>query len=162
MKFFENANETRMVSPETDQGLYQAKIRGLKKTVQSAMLTKEIDEELWDKRLGHYVTDNISKSLAIESGIPTSAAKRNDVPNYNDFIIAESCRKPHKVLNILTNGNKNPLALLFNEVIGPIRKPSIGGSHYFVTLIDDASGYSLVRFLPRKSEASEGLKKMID
>lgn len=54
-----------------------------------------------------------------------------------------------------------PLQMIFSDVVGPIIKPCVGGSHYFVTLMDDPSGYLLVKFLRKKSQAPDSVKCMI-
>lgn len=45
-----------------------------------------------------------------------------------------------------------------SDVCGPMPENSLGGSRYFLTFIDDASGYRTVYFLKNKSEVLDKLK----
>lgn len=54
-----------------------------------------------------------------------------------------------------------PLECVFTDLVGPMRHQSLVNSRYFVTLLDDFSGYSLVCFITCKSEAGERLIDMI-
>ena len=47
------------------------------------------------------------------------------------------------------------LQLVHSDVCGPLSVPSVGGSIYFVTFIDDYSNYVWVNMLKKKSEALE-------
>ena len=51
-----------------------------------------------------------------------------------------------------------PLELIHSYVCGPIRTPSIGGSLYMLTFIDDFSRKTWVYFLKTKSEVFESFK----
>jgi hypothetical protein len=44
--------------------------------------------------------------------------------------------------------------LLHTDLCGPMPVPSHGGSLYFMTILDDYTGYSLVASLRRKSDAA--------
>lgn len=67
--------------------------------------------------------------------------------------------RPMKETNL--KQETEPLQLLFSDVVGPIHNPSFGGCHYFATLIDDSSGYSMLRCMPTKNGGSDALKEMI-
>lgn len=47
------------------------------------------------------------------------------------------------------------------DIFGPIKKQLLGCARYFVTTLGEYSGYSLVRFLHRKSEAAYAVMEMI-
>jgi transposase InsO family protein len=61
---------------------------------------------------------------------------------------------PHK--NIMTTDR--PLELLHMDLFGPITYISIGGSKYYLIIVDDYSRFTWVFFLQEKSQAQETLK----
>jgi hypothetical protein len=46
------------------------------------------------------------------------------------------------------------LELIHTDICGPMRVNSIGGSRYFITFIDDKSGWYEIYFIKKKSEAA--------
>lgn len=54
-----------------------------------------------------------------------------------------------------------PIERLFTHVVGPFRELSLGGSKFFVTLVEDYSGFSMVKFLKSKAETFSQIKIMI-
>ena len=54
-----------------------------------------------------------------------------------------------------------PLDLIHKDLVGPFRNASLAGCRYFITLYNDASAFSMVRFLKLKVEAGDDLKSMI-
>jgi transposase InsO family protein len=61
---------------------------------------------------------------------------------------------PHK--NIMTTDR--PLELLHMDLFGPITYISIGGSKYYLVIVDDYSRFTWVFFLQEKSQTQETLK----
>ena len=51
-----------------------------------------------------------------------------------------------------------PFELIHSDVCGPMSESSIGGSHYYVTFIDDFTSYTVVYFLRNNSHVLEKLK----
>lgn len=51
--------------------------------------------------------------------------------------------------------------LVHTNVVEPMAIKSFGDSKYYVTLYDDMSAFSMVRFLKMRSEVSHALKEMI-
>ncbi|CAL2276373.1 unnamed protein product [Prunus armeniaca] len=54
---------------------------------------------------------------------------------------------------------KEPLGLIHSNICGPMQTPSLGGTRYFITFIDDYSRMCWVYFLRNKSEALHVFKK---
>jgi transposase InsO family protein len=48
------------------------------------------------------------------------------------------------------------------DVVGPISPASLGGSRYFLTVVDTASRYAWIRILKVKSQAEDELKKVVN
>jgi len=61
--------------------------------------------------------------------------------------------------NISTHKSKGILDYVHSDLWGPSRKPSIGGSHYILTIIDDYSRKVWPYFLKDKSEAFSAFKE---
>ena len=51
------------------------------------------------------------------------------------------------------------LELVHSDIVGPLETPSIGGSRYFITFIDDFSKWTVIFTMRKKSEALECFKK---
>ena len=51
------------------------------------------------------------------------------------------------------------MQLVYTEVCGPMQTQSLGGSHYFITFVDDYSRYSRSYFMKHKSEALDKFKE---
>ena len=52
-----------------------------------------------------------------------------------------------------------PLELVFADIRGPISPPTLGGSHYFLLIVDDYSRLMWVTMMKRKSQALFHFKK---
>ena len=63
--------------------------------------------------------------------------------------------KKHRLLFNFGNSRRArvPLELMHSNLVGPIQTTSIGGSTYFMALIDDFSHRTWVYFIKNKSEA---------
>ena len=53
------------------------------------------------------------------------------------------------------------LNLIHSDLSGPFPVPSYGKSSYYITLIDDATRYSWVKFMQQKSETLKIIKDFI-
>ena len=67
-------------------------------------------------------------------------------------------RSPFKTSSSKTN---RPLALLHTDLCGPLPVASIGGSRYFVTVLDDNTNLSVVKCLALKSNTPAATKEII-
>lgn len=56
------------------------------------------------------------------------------------------------------NRATRPGELIHSDVCGPMQKPSLKGSLYFVTFRDDFTGYGVINFMKKKSELFQHLK----
>ncbi|MBW0538331.1 hypothetical protein O181_078046, partial [Austropuccinia psidii MF-1] len=97
------------------------------------------EENPWHERLGH-ASDLVIKSM----GLPLSD-KSCEVCNLNKI----HCL-PFK--NHFEPANL-PLDCVHIDLVGPISPPSISGYPYFLTIVDQATSYKIIRFLKNKSDA---------
>ena len=51
---------------------------------------------------------------------------------------------------------------LFDDLSGPFQEISLGGNRYAMLCVDEFSRYKFVRFLSKKSDATEGLQDIIN
>ncbi|GJP51040.1 hypothetical protein CLOM_g10210 [Closterium sp. NIES-68] len=61
--------------------------------------------------------------------------------------------------NSATGPAKTPLALVHMDVVGPTRAPSLSGSHYFLTIVDDHTRAVWVYHLKSKGEVAAAVLK---
>lgn len=54
-----------------------------------------------------------------------------------------------------------PLDLVHSDVVGPMTHETYGGAKYFVTLYDNSSGLSLVRFIQGRTRVLYALRDMV-
>ncbi|MBW0536378.1 hypothetical protein O181_076093 [Austropuccinia psidii MF-1] len=94
---------------------------------------------LWHQRLGH-PGSQVIKAM----GLPDHSAN------------CSTCdlNKIHKVPfnNHFEHVNK-PLDCVHVDLVGPISPPSVSGNRYFLTIVDQATSFKLVKLLKQKSEA---------
>lgn len=113
-------------------------------------------------RLGRLSPNLIAKSIPLVTGIDAKGFNICSKTPCKECIIGKSCRQQRKARsNDDIDAATNPLDRVYTDVVGSIRNPSLSGSQYFVTLHDDCSGFSLIRFLRRKSKASEAVQEMV-
>ena len=59
------------------------------------------------------------------------------------------------------NKAQKPLELVYSHILGPFEVPSLNGSRYTITFVDEYSKYSVVKFMSKKSEALEKFKEYV-
>lgn len=64
----------------------------------------------------------------------------------------------HPATESTTPHNRRRLDLIYSDLCGPFPIPSLGGSIYYISFIDDVTRVTWVQFLKRKSDASTIIK----
>lgn len=111
---------------------------------------------LWHRRYGHLSYKSLEALLtgnmvigvtADKSGFQAASANTCDTCMY-----AKQTRGPFP-----STGHKSsqPLGLVHMDVCGPMPEPSIGGSRYVVTMLDDCTGLSAAAFTDSKAAVAE-------
>ena len=116
-------------------------------------------QNLWHARLGHASETVINKTIPLVNGIDLKKCK--DLSPCKCCLEGKSKRDSRIPASEESKQATKPLDLGHADVVGPTRHPSLGGARFFIPLIDDAGGISLVRFLKRKSESSQAIKSMV-
>jgi hypothetical protein len=114
---------------------------------------------LWHRQLAHVGMKNLHKLLKGEHILRLTNV------HFEKDRICSACQAgkqvgvhhPHK--NIMTTDR--PLELLHMDLFGPIAYISIGGSKYYLVIVDDYSRFTWVFFLQDKSQTQETLKRFL-
>lgn len=113
--------------------------------------------KVWHERLGHLNKQSLSELVNNElvNGVKLA--------NEKDFF-CDACQlgKSHR-LPFKTNDQKEvrtkPGEFTHSDVCGPMSVTSLGGARFFVTFIDDASGFRHVYFIKHKSDVFDRFKE---
>lgn len=78
------------------------------------------------------------------------------------FVLGKTTRSPRKssAEKSLKKVTTRAVERLYPDVLGPLKVRALGWSKYFVTLLDEHTRYSLVRFIHRKSVAADFVMEM--
>jgi hypothetical protein len=134
---------------------------GAPRVAMSARADKETPE-LWHRRYAHLGYDNLAKLVEHDmvDGIhlePTTfkdAGKKVCEP----CVLAKQHRAPFPSSD---RESKSILEVVHMDVFGPLPEPSLGGSRYMATFLDDYTKLSVVRFIANKSDVSNVVKNTL-
>ena len=111
----------------------------------------DISKELWHQRYAHLsgISLDMLQSKSMVNGLSYSPKKETSI--CEGCIYGKQHRLPFpKVSQRIT---KKPLELIHSDVCGPISVPTIGGSRYFITFIDNYTRYTIAYMMKHKDEA---------
>ena len=113
--------------------------------------------ELWHARLGHVHTEGIKRMVnkCVVDGI---SFKDSSIPQVCDACVKGKIHC-HPIPKHSDTRSAALLDLVHSDVCGPLQVPSMGGSRYFVTFIDDYSKWAVVYTMKVKSECSSWFMK---
>lgn len=149
----------KLLGIQTKEGLYPAVLQVVKAGDQ-VHLTRGRAGDTRHQRLGH-CSDKVAKeSVPHIYGITESDSTQKS-PSCSSFAEGRSIQPAWKILPPFVKEKTRAIERVYKNLVGPIRQQSHRKSKYFVTLLDDFTGYSLVRFLYLKSEAGDGVIEMI-
>lgn len=127
----------------------------------SAQADKETPE-LWHRRYAHLGYDNLAKLVEQDmvNGINLDPTTIKDASNRvcEPCVLAKQHRAPFPPSD---RESKNTLEIVHMDVFGPLPEPSLGGSRYMATFLDDYTKLSVVRFIPNKSDVSSVVKNTL-
>ncbi|GJP63784.1 hypothetical protein CLOP_g20828 [Closterium sp. NIES-67] len=117
----------------------------------------EADWETWHERLRHVnfpmlqklVKDGSLKGLEVKGGL-------KEIGSCPTCLETKFSKFP---FNSTTGPAKTPLALVHMDVVGPTRAPSLSGSRYFLTIVDDHTRAVWVYPLKSKGEVAAAVLK---
>ncbi|GJP71593.1 hypothetical protein CLOP_g2412 [Closterium sp. NIES-67] len=119
--------------------------------------SREADWETWHERLCHVnfpmlqklVKDGSLKGLEVKGGV-------KEIGSCPTCLEIKFSKFP---FNSTTGPAKTPLALVHMDVVGPTRAPSLSGSRYFLTIVDDHTRAVWVYPLKSKGEVAVAVLK---
>ena len=117
---------------------------------------------LWHNRYGHLGYDNILalKDKAMVNGMNIEIADGVDRKSCEGCALGKQHRQPFPKKS--EHKTCRPLELIHTDVCGPMSIPSVGGSRFFVTFIDDYSRYTYVYAIKHKSEVFERFTEFVE
>ena len=131
----------------------------IEETAESAFISEESTMKLWHYRLAHLNFQDLGRlSSGMVDGMNIQSKK---VPT--EVCVPCTLGKAHllPVSKERTQNTKKPFELVHSDLCGPITPVSLGGAQYILTLTDDYSRVSWVRFLKKKSEVAEQVQNWI-
>jgi hypothetical protein len=104
---------------------------------------------LWHRRLGHLNQQSMRKLVTMVDGMELQ------MESMADCIACAQGKHARSSFRSSSSHAEGLLDLVHSDVCGPVEMPSIGGSRYFVTFVDDASHKVFLYFVKSKSEVKE-------
>ena len=122
----------------------------------TALLTKAKETpQLWHRRYAHLGYDALAKlvrgGLVAGIDVPADAFSAAKVAACEPCIMAKQHRQP---FGSSASKSTKPLQLVHMDVCGPLQEPSLGGSRYLATFLDDYTKLSVVRPIAAKSDVA--------
>lgn len=122
------------------------------------LISKEEENWLWHRRIGHVHMDHLNKLISKELviGLPKTKFSKDG--------LCDTCQKgkqtkvSFKDKNIVST--ERPLQLLHMDLFGPSRTKSFGGNLHALVIVDDYSRFTWTFFLEHENEAFTAFKKM--
>lgn len=152
------SNGETVATAEFNNGVYT--LRMVDRSATALAVTET--PQLVHRRYGHLGFDNLAKLVTdnMVTGINITADefRKAKTEPCDPCILAKHPRSPFPASETKTTECGQ---LIHTDLCGPFKTPSLGHSEYFLTMIDDYSGYSMVEPLRNKFQTSEALQKMI-
>ena len=129
-----------------------------------AALHKLESPELWHRRYAHLGYENLARlqTKGMVNGITTTAAEFKAAAAGGSpcepCALGKGKRAPFQAA---TGATTAALELLHTDLCGPLPVPSLGGSSYFCTVLDDYSKLAVVTPLASKADTPSTIKRVI-
>ena len=118
--------------------------------------------ELWHRRFGHLGYNNLEtlvrEGMVDGINVAVSDFKAAKATVCEPCIMAKHHKAPFPTSE---RDSTEALELLHMDLCGPMPMPSLGGSKYLATFLDDYSKMSFVRILSSKSETTSAVREVI-
>ena len=130
-------NHGPQVDLTEENGLFYPKITfqrssaSLPTTCNTSKAAVKRDVNLWHQRLGHLNKDDVKRTIGCEDNLKE---------------VCETCtleKQTSKPTPKETqNKSQKPLELVYSDILTPFEVPSLNGSRYVITFVDEYSKYS--------------------
>lgn len=152
-KCFVRDKSNRLIATGSMIGnLYKLDTARRMQTQNAGFVAQEID--LWHRRLAHIHPSSIEQMSANGSVTGISLVKPANSKSTCDHCVTGKGHR-HPFPQKSTTQTTKLLELVHSDVVGPLEVPSLGGSRYFITFIDDYSKWTTVYTMKKKSESLE-------
>lgn len=113
---------------------------------------------IWHQRMAHVSHSSIQSMVEnnVIAGVHISNSKPDPI-SCDGCVIGKGHRQP--IPKSVKFKSTKLLELVHSDLNGPLDVPSLGGSKYFVTFVDDFSKWTVVYMIRRKSETFHCFKK---
>ena len=147
-------NDGREINLTKNTGLFFLKVKyqnvASPSTCNQTNQTIKGDINLWHKRLGHLNKDDVKRTIGCGDNLKEVC---------ETCALGKQTSKP--VPKETQNKSQKPLELVYSDILGPFEVPSLNGSKYAITFIDEHLKYSVVKFMSKKSQAFEKFKEYV-
>src|SRR5690606_1127615 len=113
--------------------------------------------EYWHQALGHLAPSSFNKVKDQYSDAAIIPPAPKDFHCSNCIIAKSTHHKPKAT----PRKERTKFDLIHTDLSGPFPAPSYGGKLYYITLVDDATRCTWVRFLKHKSESTQVIKDFV-
>lgn len=148
--------DEKVVASGTLRGtLYQLDVPETNQPVSEAFIASTL--QVWHERMAHVDPSAISKMVSknIVNGIEIKKSS-------DDNLKCDGCvlGKAHRsnIPKLSSSRSLQILELVHSDLNGPLDRPSLGGSRYFITFVDDYSRWTVVYMMRKKSESLKYFK----
>ena len=112
---------------------------------------KKFEIWLWHRRLGHASFGYLKKLFPSLFGMSDISSFRCD--------ICELAKSHHTSFPLILNKSSLPFMVKHSDLCGPSKVPTLSGSHWFVTFIDDCTRMTWLYLMRTKDEVNLLFKK---
>ena len=109
--------------------------------------------QLWHRRIAHLGLDSLKALPSLVNGIPTLHGKCD----CNSYIMGKHARRPF--IPLINNHSTEQLELIHSDICGPMLVASFGGASYMLLFIDDATRFTFIYIIKRKSDVLDRYKE---
>ena len=150
---------------ETDSSAATQEVAGSSSSSRSSSgLSAQVQAALrLHRRLGHLGFSSIKRmvSQGMVTGADVSLSAVRDAAE----LVCSKCMEAKAASAAFPRSSSGattvPLQLAHSDVCGPFPHQGRGGAQYYITLLDDATGYGLVRILQQRGQAYTALQEMV-
>ena len=150
-----------MKGVQVQGGLYEMVV-GIKTKKANCLASRATSNnyQLWHERLQHASSDMLQKSKNITLGLEKLIVDKKNI--CTECLKSKSICQPHRQQNFESKHSTKIGDLVHTDLMSTQNISSLGGSKHYITLYDDSTAISMVRFLQRKGDAFNALTEMIN
>jgi len=151
-------SNTSVVGSVNESENYVLKVTPVTASARAASTHMDGEAELWHRRLNHLGLENLKRVVGMVDGVPWTVADAKRVTGTVcvPCVDGKKARAPHHRSRTTTT----KCELVHSDVDGPLTA-SMGGSVYFVTLMEDSTGFITATPIKSKGMVPDVLKARI-